>query len=140
MFRHQQTAQDEDEQEAMAEAELSRVKRQYRIMENDRITYAEDVRLQLRNQQNMVQHLENEKAELVRAIKIMKCPLNRKKDGILAAKLKDLVDKRAYYMQIINEEKHQISELQEQILKVSFSDRSYNNPFNFHLRNQADSI
>lgn len=119
MAYRKQPIQDELELETMAEAELSRLKRQYRMMENDRTTYAEKARLQLRNQQNMIERLEFEKSELVLAIKTSKSESNAKKDEEMDEKLKCLLVKRSKYIKMINNEKQQIDELQEQIIKVS---------------------
>ncbi|XP_063987463.1 coiled-coil domain-containing protein 63 [Diachasmimorpha longicaudata] len=119
MAYKQQPVQDEVELETMAEAELSRLKRQYRIMENDRITYSEKARLQLRNQENMIGRLEYEKAELVLGIKMAKSEANSRKDNEMDEKLKCLLGKRAKYIEMIKNERQQIDELQEQIIKVS---------------------
>ncbi|CAG5102190.1 Similar to Ccdc63: Coiled-coil domain-containing protein 63 (Rattus norvegicus) [Cotesia congregata] len=119
MAYRKQPIQDELELETMAEAELSRLKRQYRMMENDRTTYGEKARLQLRNQQNMIERLEFEKSELVLAIKTSKSESNAKKDEEMDEKLKCLLVKRSKYVKMINNEKQQIDELQEQIIKVS---------------------
>ncbi|XP_015593598.1 coiled-coil domain-containing protein 63 [Cephus cinctus] len=119
MAFRQQPVQDELELEMMAEAELSRLKRQYRIMENDRMAYAEDSRLQLRNQQNMIDRLEKEKAELVIAIKTAKSESNLRKDAAMDEKLKCLLEKRSKYLETIKNERQQITELEEQIIKVS---------------------
>lgn len=113
-----QPVQEEVELEVLAETELSRLKRQYRIMENDRATYAEDARLQLRNQQNIINQLEYEKAELVLGIKTARSGANNKKDEILAEKLKCLLTTRTKYKETIDNERQQINELEEQILKV----------------------
>ncbi|CAL1689263.1 unnamed protein product [Lasius platythorax] len=118
-YRQQPAAQDELELETMAEAELSRLKRQYRIMENDRATCAEDARLQLRNQQNMIERLEYEKAELVLAIKTARSKAFTRKDEKMDEKLKCLLAKRAKYIELIETEKQQIDELDEQIGKLS---------------------
>ena len=107
------------ELEAIAEAELARLKRQYRIMENDRIKYTEDSRLQLRNQQKMIDRLKFEKAELVLAIKTAKSDSNTKKDKALEAQLKCLLEKRAKYLEMIANEKQRSAELKEQIIKVT---------------------
>lgn len=116
-YRQQPAAQDELELETMAE--LSRLKRQYRIMENDRAACAEDARLQLRNQQNMIERLEYEKAELVLAIKTARSKAFIRKDEEMDEKLKCLLTKRAKYIELIEIEKQQINELDEQISKVA---------------------
>lgn len=119
MAYRQQPVQDELELETMAEAELSRLKRQYRIMENDRAACVEDARLQLRNQQNMINRLEYEKAELLLAIKTAKSKSFARKDVEMDEKLKCLLAKHAKYIDMIENEKQQIAELDEQIGKVA---------------------
>lgn len=115
-----QPVHEEVELEVLAETELSRLKRQYRIMENDRATYAEDARLQLRNQQNMINQLEFEKADLMLGIKTAKSGANNKKDEAMSEKLKCLLATRTKYKETIDNERQQINELEEQILKVRF--------------------
>lgn len=119
MAYRQQPVQDELELETMAEAELSRLKRQYRIMENDRAACVEDARLQLHNQQNMIDRLEYEKAELLLAIKTAKSKSFTRKDAEMDEKLKCLLEKHAKYIDMIENEKRQIAELDEQIVKVA---------------------
>lgn len=119
MAYKQQPAQDELELETMAEAELSRLKRQYRIMENDRAACVEDARLQLRNQQDAIDRLEYEKAELVLAIKTARSKAFTRKDMEMDRKLRCLLTKRAKYIELIENEKRQIAELDEQIGKVA---------------------
>lgn len=121
MAFRQPPIQDEVELETMAEAELSRLKRQYRIMENDRTTYSDKARLQLRNQKNIIERLEHEKAELYLAIKSSKSQSNTKKDEAMDEKLKCLLTKRSKYMEMIKNERQQINELQEQIIKVKIN-------------------
>ncbi|XP_043282011.1 coiled-coil domain-containing protein 63 [Venturia canescens] len=118
-YRQAQPVQDEVELETMAEAELMRLKRQFRIMENDRVAYADDAKLQLRNQQNMIVRLEAEKADLVLAITTSKSRSNTRKDLMMDERLKCLLAKRTKYIEMIDNERQQIHELQEQIGKVS---------------------
>lgn len=119
MAYRQQPVQDELELEAMAEVELSRLKRQYRIMENDRAACVEDARLQLHNQQNMIDRLEHEKAELLLAIKTAKSKSFARKDEEMDEKLKCLLEKNVNYNDLIENEKRQTVELDEQIVKVA---------------------
>ncbi|XP_076235752.1 coiled-coil domain-containing protein 63 [Calliopsis andreniformis] len=114
-----QQAPDELELEAMAQAELSRLKRQYRIMENDRVACAEDARLQLRNQKNMIDRLEYEKSELILRIKTATSKNFIRKDEEMEDKLKCLLTLKTKYDEMINSEKREITELDEQILKLS---------------------
>lgn len=119
MAYRQQPAQDELEMETMAKTELSRLKRQYRIMENDRAACAEDARLQLRNQRNMIDRLEDEKADLVLAIRTAKSKAFARKDQEMDERLRCLLAKRAKYIDMIENEKRQIAELDTLIGKVA---------------------
>lgn len=119
MAYKQQPAQDELELETMAEVELSRLKRQYRIMENDRAACAEDARLQLRNQHNAIDCLEYEKAELVLAIRTARSKAFTRRDRQMDGKLKCLLTKRSKYIELIENETQEIAELDVQIGKVA---------------------
>lgn len=110
--------QDESELEIIAEAELSKLKKQYRTMEKERVAYVEDARLQLRSQQNIIDRLEFEKAELILAIRSAKSDTNVKREEILTAKLRQVLNQREKYIEMIKNEKQQIADLQEQIFKV----------------------
>ncbi|XP_043481677.1 coiled-coil domain-containing protein 63 [Leptopilina heterotoma] len=118
-YRQQNQVQDEMELEAMAEAELARLKRQYRIMENDRKSYSRKMQLQLKKQEKIIDQLEREKSELLLTIKAIKSPANLKKDEKDRAEIEKLLQKRTKYMELIEKEKQQIAELDEQIAKVS---------------------
>lgn len=109
---------DEEEIEQMAEQEYKRLKRQYRIMENDRINYAEDAKNQLRNQKNTIDRLEFERSELYLEIKAAMAPPNVKKDEALTNQLKALLERRTQHLQSIQREKQEIADLEEQIFKV----------------------
>lgn len=119
-YRQQNQVQDEMELEAMAEAELARLKRQYRIMENDRKSYSRKMQLQLKKQEKIIDQLEREKSELLLTIKAIKSPANLKKDEKDRAEIEKLLQKRTKYMELIEKEKQQIAELDEQIAKVLF--------------------
>ncbi|KAI4502988.1 hypothetical protein M0802_002032 [Mischocyttarus mexicanus] len=107
------------EMETMPEVELTRLKRQYRIMENDRLKCAEEGGLQLRNQQIMIARLEYEKAELLLAIRSARSKTFLKKDEAYDIKLKELFHQRSKYIDSIKSEKQQISELNRQIGQIS---------------------
>ncbi|XP_076375891.1 coiled-coil domain-containing protein 63 [Megalopta genalis] len=117
-FRSQQ-APDEHELEVLARAELSRLKRQYRIMENDRAACVEDARLQLRSQTKMIDHLEYEKAELVLRIKTANSKTFLRKDEEMVEKLKCLLQMQSSYDDMIKNEKEEIAELDKHIGKLS---------------------
>ncbi|XP_076760595.1 coiled-coil domain-containing protein 63 [Xylocopa sonorina] len=114
-----QRAPDELELEMMAQAELSKLKRQYRIMENDRGTCVEDARLQLRNQMNMIDRLEYEKAELVLRIRTAASKTFARKDEDTEEKLKCLLTMRDTYDDMIKTERQEIAELDDEIRKLT---------------------
>ncbi|XP_068971166.1 coiled-coil domain-containing protein 63-like [Bombus flavifrons] len=110
---------DEIELETIAIAELSRLKRQYRIMENDRGACTEDAKLQLHNQMNMINRLEYEKAELVLRIKTATSKTFVRKDEEMEEKLKCMLTTQAKYDEMIKTEKEEIAELDNEIHKLS---------------------
>jgi len=101
------------------EVELSRLKRQYRIMEKDRMICVEDARLQLRHQQGAIDHLERERIDLVLAMNAAKSKTLENKDQEMEKKLKYLLVQHNEYIGMIGNEKQQITELDDQINKVS---------------------
>lgn len=118
MAHKAQHAPNETELEMMAQAELSRLKRQYRIMENDRIACVEDAKLQLRNQLNMIDRLEYEKAELLLRIKTASSKTFIRQDKEMEEKLKCLLETQEKYENMIETEKQEITELDDHIRKV----------------------
>ncbi|XP_060818371.1 coiled-coil domain-containing protein 63-like [Bombus pascuorum] len=110
---------DEIELETIAITELSRLKRQYRIMENDRGACTEDAKLQLHNQMNMINRLEYEKAELVLRIKTATSKTFVRKDEEMEEKLKCMLTAQAKYDEMIKTEKEEIAELDKEIRKLS---------------------
>ncbi|KOC64933.1 Coiled-coil domain-containing protein 63 [Habropoda laboriosa] len=119
MARRQQHMPDEVELEMMAQAELSRLKRQYRIMENDRAVCVEDAKLQLRNQTNMIDRLEYEKSELVLRIRTATSKTFARKDEKMEEKLSCVLTLRTKFDDSIKREKQEISELDDEIRKLS---------------------
>ncbi|XP_026671452.1 coiled-coil domain-containing protein 63 [Ceratina calcarata] len=119
MARKPDHTPDELELEMMAQAELSRLKRQYRIMENDRGTCVEDARLQLRNQMNMIDRLEYEKSELVLRIRTAASKTFIRKDAEIEEKLKCLMKMQQEYDESITMEKEEIAVLDKEIQKLS---------------------
>lgn len=109
---------DETELETIAQNELSRLKRQFRIMENDRSICAEDAKLQLRKQINMINRLEYEKAELVLRIKTASAKTFIRKEEKMEEKLKCVLSTQTQYDEMIKNEKQEIEEVNIEIRKV----------------------
>ncbi|XP_003702222.2 coiled-coil domain-containing protein 63 isoform X1 [Megachile rotundata] len=119
MAHKTQHTPDETELEMMAQTELSRLKRQYRIMENDRVACVEDAKLQLRNQLNIIDRLEYEKAELVLHIKTASSKTFIRKDRDMEEDLKCLLKTQEKYDEMLQTEKQEIAELDEHIFKLT---------------------
>ncbi|XP_012346583.2 coiled-coil domain-containing protein 63-like [Apis florea] len=110
---------DETELETIAQKELSRLRRQFRIMENDRSICAEDAKLQLRKQINMINRLEYEKAELVLRIKTASAKTFTDKEEKMEKKLKCVLMAQTKYDEMIKNEKQEIAEVDIEIRKLS---------------------
>ncbi|XP_043801474.1 coiled-coil domain-containing protein 63-like [Apis laboriosa] len=119
MARKMQHMLDETELETIAQNELSRLKRQFRIMENDRSVCAEDAKLQLRKQINMINRLEYEKAELVLRIKTASAKTFTRKEEKMEEKLKCVLISQTQYDEMIKNEKQEIGEIDVEIRKLS---------------------
>ncbi|XP_006622407.1 coiled-coil domain-containing protein 63-like [Apis dorsata] len=119
MARKMQHMLDETELETIAQNELSRLKRQFRIMENDRSVCAEDAKLQLRKQINMINRLEYEKAELVLRIKTASAKTFTRKEEKMEEKLKCVLTSQTQYDEMIKNEKQEIGEIDVEIRKLS---------------------
>ncbi|XP_047103466.1 coiled-coil domain-containing protein 63 [Schistocerca piceifrons] len=102
----------------MAEAELTRLQRQYRIMEGDREAYSQETRLLLQKQRNMIAALEKEKQELLQNLRLSKSTLNEMRDNKLKANIAQLIAEGDRYEAEMKTEKEQLSEMQLQINKI----------------------
>ncbi|KDR10495.1 coiled-coil domain-containing protein 63 isoform X2 [Zootermopsis nevadensis] len=111
------TAEDLD-MNHLAKAELSRLQRQYRIMEGDRQSYSQETNIVLRKQRRMIKTLEAERKELLTNLHVAKSPLNDVKDNKVTSELARLLNLTDRYDAAVKSEKLQLSELNLQIKKV----------------------
>jgi len=88
-------------------------------MEKDRAICVEDARLQLRHQQKAIDHLEGERLDLLLAMNAAKSKALERQDDEMERKLKCLLMQHSEYIDMIRNEKQQITELDEQIAKVA---------------------
>ncbi|XP_069670366.1 coiled-coil domain-containing protein 63 isoform X2 [Periplaneta americana] len=109
---------DDLDMDQLAEAELARLKRQYRIMEGDRGSYAQESNIVLKRQRKIIKILEAEKQELLTNLTVAKSCQNETKDSRVAAELERLQDVIDKSTDDIKSEKLQLSELKWQIKKV----------------------
>ncbi|KAG8237694.1 hypothetical protein J437_LFUL016259 [Ladona fulva] len=109
---------DELEMDQMAEAELNRLQRQYRIMEGDRAAYSEEMKFLLSKQKKMILALEEEKKELSLNIKVTNSSWNKHIDNQTTTTLRQLYELQKKYDADLRKEKSQLAEIEHQIKKV----------------------
>ncbi|PSN46817.1 hypothetical protein C0J52_11196 [Blattella germanica] len=102
----------------IAEAEMTRLQRQYRIMEGDRQAYSEEANTTLQRQRRMIHTLEKEKNELLTDLTVAKSPSHEAKDNKVSLELNQLLNLTDKYDADIKAEKMQIAELNWQIKKM----------------------
>lgn len=108
---------DVDADQQLAESELSKLQRQYRIMEGDRNAYNIESQDLIRRQLNEIKTLEAEKEELNKDFKLSESQTNQSRDGGNVDKLNSLIDERDNYMQMVKDEKDKQAELDTMIRK-----------------------
>ncbi|XP_033606689.1 coiled-coil domain-containing protein 63 isoform X3 [Cryptotermes secundus] len=111
------TAEDLDVDQ-LAETELSRLQRQYRIMEGDRQSYSQKANIVLQRQRRIIRALNAEKDELLKNLRAAKSPLNEVKNNKTSSELVHLLNLTDRYDSQIKSEKLKLSELNLQIRKV----------------------
>ncbi|XP_066996668.2 outer dynein arm-docking complex subunit 1 [Anabrus simplex] len=110
--------QDELDVEQLAQAELSRLQRQYRIMEGERETYSQETAFLLQKQRSMISILEGEKRDLLTNLQASKSTANERKNIELEKKIiKQLatLDKLESHIKV---ETSQTEELDAEIAKM----------------------
>jgi len=108
-------ASDDLEGDGLADAELARLQRQYRIMEQDRKAYCEEATNIVRKQKAEVELLEKEKSEIEIKLDLAKSNQNQMMDRQNTLTLIELVRTRDEYEAQIKEERKRIQELDVQI-------------------------
>lgn len=118
----------------MADAELARLQRQYRIMEQDRKAYCEEATNIVRKQKAEVELLEREKSEIEVKLDLAKSNQNQMMDRQNTLTLIELVRTRDEYEAQIKEERKRIQELDVQTQamdkKISQQRRTMGGVFN----------
>ncbi|XP_078682326.1 coiled-coil domain-containing protein 63-like isoform X2 [Branchiostoma floridae x Branchiostoma belcheri] len=105
----------EPDMDGMAESELAKLQRQYRIMEGDRKAYCEESQNIIRKQKAMIEALQAEQTEIKTDLTLAESRQNQIKDGDNTHSLKDLVESKDSYEDLIAEEKQTIAELDAKI-------------------------
>ncbi|KAJ8021559.1 Coiled-coil domain-containing protein 63 [Holothuria leucospilota] len=106
---------DVDADQQLAENELAKLQRQYRIMEGDRNAYNIESQDLIRRQLAEIKTLEAEKQELLKDLKLSDSQTNLGKDDGNIDKLNQLITERDKYNQVIQEEHDRQKELDAKI-------------------------
>ncbi|XP_015836480.1 outer dynein arm-docking complex subunit 1 [Tribolium castaneum] len=109
---------DQLDMEMMAEAELARLQRQYRIMEGDRKAFLDEVSNKLKKQRKIITRLRKERDDLMADIKVATCDGQKRKDSKISAKLELLLQKHEEIVAQVQKEKFRLEELEQQIRKT----------------------
>ncbi|XP_078680306.1 coiled-coil domain-containing protein 63-like [Branchiostoma floridae x Branchiostoma belcheri] len=110
-------ASEVDDMEGLAESELAKLQRQYRIMEGDRQAYSVESQDLIRRQRAEIDKLQAEQNELFKDLKLSRSKFNKVKDEENKDVLKNLVAAKDEYGSAIEAEKERIAELDIEIRK-----------------------
>lgn len=84
----------DSELDLLAEQELIRLTRQFRVMEGDKEAYLEEANKALKRQRKNIEELASEKTDLSRKLRQTKSKQNRNKDAENAAKIARLAEEQ----------------------------------------------
>lgn len=91
---------------------------QYRIMEGDRKAFFEEMNTKLAKQRAIIQTLRNEKNQLLADLKVATSASKKRTIRVLSAKINKMCNSYESYVEIIEKERHELKELNNQIRKV----------------------
>ncbi|XP_076452028.1 outer dynein arm-docking complex subunit 1-like [Babylonia areolata] len=103
------------EMEGIAEAELSKLQRQFRIMENDRAAYTEESQNTIRKQKAEISQLEREKQEFLKELRLAESRTNQMMDEDHTDTLVTLLEAKDEHEKDIDEAKQEQQDLDEKI-------------------------
>ena len=105
----------EAEVDGLAEQELAKLQRQYRIIEGDRRAYSEETQNQIRKQMEAIKTLEKENEELMKDNTLAGSMQNQNQDKTNTDKLSVLLTKEEELKEGLDDVKKDITALDEQI-------------------------
>lgn len=113
-----QEPKDDLEVDAIAEQELSRLQRHYRIMEGDRESFSEEAKFFLNKQRKVIESLLFERNELITNLNVAASKRIEVKEAKQNDHLAFLMEVQSRFQEAIKTEKTQLHELEHQIRKV----------------------
>nr|XP_023013517.1 coiled-coil domain-containing protein 63-like [Leptinotarsa decemlineata] len=102
----------------IAEEELSRLRRQLRIMEDDRIAFLDETGSKLEKQRKIIEMLKKEKEKVSEDIKVSTCTNQRRNDKKLGKNIHKLLEDFQKLVICVKNEKEQLKELDVQMRKM----------------------
>ncbi|KAF5287633.1 hypothetical protein FQA39_LY15836 [Lamprigera yunnana] len=112
------TAQEKIEMDMLAEAELGKLQRQYRIMEGDRRAFSEETQTKLGKQRRMISVLRKEQSEMITDLKVATSDANKRRDQRATVQLNRMLDEHETYSDLIKKEKTNLNEVNQEIQKL----------------------
>lgn len=109
---------EDDDIETLAQAEINKLHRQYRILEGKRKTYCEESEVTIRKQKNLLAHLETEKEDLQLSLKVAQSKKNVIKDQEYMEELSRLLHEQDFFKDLIKEEKDAIQKLEKELERL----------------------
>ena len=108
----------EIEMDGLAEQELEKLQRQYRVMDGERRAYCEESQNVIRKQQDQIAQLDEEIRELQKELDLAESKQNSQKDNKNTDSLVKLLEKQNTLKQQHDEEKRLIQDLNKQIKQM----------------------
>ncbi|KXJ14271.1 coiled-coil domain-containing protein 63 [Exaiptasia diaphana] len=113
----------EAELDGIAEQELAKLQRQYRIMEGDRKAYSEETHNTIRKQRGAIDSLQKERNELMKYIRLAGSQQNLGKDSTNTKILNDMMDQEDVHKADIDAVKEEIADLSAKIQTMEKKNR-----------------
>lgn len=108
----------EKEMTAMAEEELSRLQRQLRIMEEDRMAYSDETKAKLEKQRKIIKGLKEEKKKILEDLRVATSTSHTKEDLQHTINMEKLLKKYKKYCKEADDMKSEIKEIDVQQKKM----------------------
>ncbi|XP_060533839.1 outer dynein arm-docking complex subunit 1 [Cylas formicarius] len=118
MHSRNANASTEKEMVAMAEEELARLQRQFRIMEDDRARFSDETGKKLEKQRKIIKRLKEEKQKLCEDISVATCENQKRRDEKSTKQIYKLLIEYEDLCAEVDAEKEGIAEMDVQIKKL----------------------
>ncbi|XP_051529068.1 outer dynein arm-docking complex subunit 1-like [Myxocyprinus asiaticus] len=104
--------------DGIAETEIGKLQRQFRITEGDRQAYSIQSQEIIRKQRQEISKLREEQEELLRSLRVVECQTRKQSDSQDAQSLRSLLDQRDDLDEQLEIERQTQAELEQEILSV----------------------